>query len=79
MIHPPGIISTSGDVWKNQRRFTLRTLRDLGFGRNTLEPIMQEELEELLKLFHNRQGEKVDVGVSSAPLTRPPLSGDNTL
>ncbi|MPC72944.1 Cytochrome P450 2J6 [Portunus trituberculatus] len=60
---PLGIISTSGDVWKNQRRFTLRTLRDLGFGRNTLEPIMQEELEELLKLFHERQGEKVDVGL----------------
>ncbi|XP_063865486.1 cytochrome P450 2J4-like isoform X2 [Scylla paramamosain] len=60
---PLGIISTSGDVWKNQRRFTLRTLRDLGFGRSTLEPIMQEELEELLKLFREREGEKVEVGL----------------
>ncbi|KAG0724549.1 Cytochrome P450 2J6 [Chionoecetes opilio] len=59
-----GIIGTSGDVWRQQRRFTLRTLRDLGFGRNTMEPIMQEELDELLQLFTRRQGEKVDVGVS---------------
>ncbi|XP_050700527.1 cytochrome P450 2J2-like isoform X6 [Eriocheir sinensis] len=58
-----GIISTSGDVWKNQRRFTLRTLKDLGFGRNALEPIMQEELDELLQLLRRRQGEKVDVGL----------------
>ncbi|KAG0698352.1 Cytochrome P450 2J6 [Chionoecetes opilio] len=57
------IIGTSGDVWRQQRRFTLRTLRDLGFGRNTLEPIMQEELDELLQLFRRRQGEKVDVGL----------------
>ncbi|KAG0712303.1 Cytochrome P450 2J6 [Chionoecetes opilio] len=58
-----GIISSSGDVWRQQRRFTLRTLRDLGFGRNTLEPIMQEELDELLQLLMRRQGEKVDVGL----------------
>ncbi|KAG0723924.1 Cytochrome P450 2J6 [Chionoecetes opilio] len=58
-----GIIGTSGDVWRQQRRFTLRTLRDLGFGRNTMEPIMQEELDELLQLFTRRQGEKVDVGL----------------
>ncbi|XP_050700522.1 cytochrome P450 2C15-like isoform X2 [Eriocheir sinensis] len=58
---PLGIISTNGDAWKNQRRFTLRTLRDLGFGRNSLEPIMQEELDELLQLLRRRQGEKVNM------------------
>lgn len=60
---PLGIVTTNGDVWRTQRRFTLRTLKDLGFGRNTLEPIMQEELEELLQLFQQQKGQKIDIGL----------------
>lgn len=50
-------------MWKNQRRFTLRSLKDLGFGRNSIEPIMQKELEDLINTFSQTEGQKVDVGV----------------
>lgn len=61
---PLGILGTSGDVWKNQRRFTLRSLKDLGFGRNSIEPIMQKELEDLINTFSQTEGQKVDVGLT---------------
>ena len=63
----PGVIGTSGEVWKQQRRFTLRSLKDLGFGKNSLEPIMQQELEELLDIFTQKAKEKFEVGVSGLP------------
>ncbi|GAB0087452.1 Cytochrome P450 [Sergentomyia squamirostris] len=41
-----GILFTEGDFWKNQRRFTLRHLRDYGFGRrfNQLEIEVRDEI-----------------------------------
>ncbi|XP_066953766.1 cytochrome P450 2B1-like [Macrobrachium rosenbergii] len=60
---PLGILGTSGDVWKNQRRFTLRALKDQGFGKHSLEPIMQSELVELGQYLASKQKEKVPVGL----------------
>lgn len=42
-----GAIFTFGEKWKEQRRFTLRHLRDLGFGKRSLEGIAHEELQEV--------------------------------
>ncbi|KAK4295179.1 hypothetical protein Pmani_032235 [Petrolisthes manimaculis] len=61
---PLGILGTSGEAWKSQRRFTLRTLKDLGLGRQTLEPIMQSELEELIDYFRINEGRKTDIGLT---------------
>ncbi|XP_046394154.1 methyl farnesoate epoxidase-like [Ischnura elegans] len=40
-----GVLWISGEKWKDQRRFTLRNLKDLGFGKRSLEGIAHEELE----------------------------------
>ncbi|XP_039948484.1 probable cytochrome P450 304a1 [Bactrocera tryoni] len=50
-----GIFFREGPVWKEQRRFILRYLRDYGFGRRfgELESIMQEEITDLLDLIRN--------------------------
>ena len=31
----PGLLMSNGKTWSEQRRFTLRTLRDFGFGTGT--------------------------------------------
>ena len=37
-----------GDFWQEQRRFTLRHLRDLGFGRTSSENLIEDEIHQLL-------------------------------
>ena len=48
-----GIINTSGQVWKEQRRFSLHTLRDFGFGRKEME---ERILQSIAELHANIQG-----------------------
>ena len=42
-----GVIHNEGPAWQEQRRFTLRHLRDLGFGRTSSEGLIQEEIDDL--------------------------------
>jgi hypothetical protein len=37
----PGVISTSGRYWRDQRRFLLKNLKDFGFGRASMESLIQ--------------------------------------
>lgn len=39
---------TDGDVFQEQRRFTLRNLRDLGFGKTCMESTIHDEINELI-------------------------------
>ncbi len=41
---PAGMISTTGEFWREQRRFSHTVLRDLGMGRSVLEHKIAEEL-----------------------------------
>ena len=43
-----GIINTDGQTWSNQRRFSLKQLRDLGFGRKSLDSVMLEEIDDVI-------------------------------
>nr|QGA72961.1 cytochrome P450 3041C2 [Lepeophtheirus salmonis salmonis] len=58
--HPLGIINTSGHVWKEQRRFAVRNLKDFGFGKNTLDAVIQNEarftIEDIIKESKNNNG-----------------------
>lgn len=42
-----------GHYWKEQRRFSLRNLRDYGFGRRfeTTEEHMEKEIRDMIDLF----------------------------
>ena len=42
-----GIIFNEGSTWVEHRRFSLRHLRDLGFGKQSMEGVVLHEIEEL--------------------------------
>ncbi len=57
----PGVVMSNGKAWAEQRRFTLHTLRDLGFGKHGMEQQILEEVNELCKQIRNFQGKPVDI------------------
>ncbi|CAG0918414.1 unnamed protein product [Notodromas monacha] len=43
-----GLICSEGDPWKEQRRFCLKSMRDFGFGKTSMEVSIMAELEDLV-------------------------------
>ncbi len=39
--HWAGIMFNDGPMWKEQRRFSLKILRDMGMGKRSMEALMQ--------------------------------------
>ncbi|KAK3085480.1 hypothetical protein FSP39_004034 [Pinctada imbricata] len=52
-----GIIATSGELWKQQRSFALKTLRSFGFGKRCLEHQILQEVEIFMGEITKRGGE----------------------
>jgi methyl farnesoate epoxidase / farnesoate epoxidase len=50
-----GVIHNDGPEWQEQRRFALRHLRDLGFGRTSSEGLIREEIEDLMEEIRAHQ------------------------
>lgn len=44
-----GIVAVDGDKWKEQRRFSLSTLRDFGFGKTLMEDKISQETNLMLR------------------------------
>jgi len=42
-----GILLCDGPVWHEQRRFVLKSLRDFGFGKESMEGMLIQEMQDL--------------------------------
>ena len=54
---PEGIMLTNGDQWSHQRRFALKTLKDFGFGKQSLESTINTEIDEMITKYSLHQGD----------------------
>ncbi len=57
----PGVIASRGQVWQQQRRFALHTLRDLGFGKNGVEDNILDEVKELSQYLESSNGKPINI------------------
>ncbi|KAL3047704.1 hypothetical protein OYC64_021811 [Pagothenia borchgrevinki] len=55
-----GIVFSSGNIWKQQRRFALSTLRIFGFGKKSLEPIVLDEFTYCAQYFNSFKGKPLN-------------------
>jgi methyl farnesoate epoxidase/farnesoate epoxidase len=54
-----GVIFNNGESWKEMRRFTIRTLRDFGFGKkDSMESVMKDELDHLIELMKEEMSQR---------------------
>ncbi|KAM4771244.1 cytochrome P450 2K6-like [Rhinophrynus dorsalis] len=60
MDHGLGITLSNGENWKVMRRFTIRTLRDFGMGRSTIEERIIEECSYLINCLASFKGKPFD-------------------
>lgn len=54
-----GIITGEGPHWEQQRRFTLRTLRDLGFAKTAMEGIILEEVNTMITFLEKNADKSI--------------------
>lgn len=59
-----GVLLTDGELWKEQRRFLLRHLKEFGFGRKGMGEIAKSEAEHMIKdvinILDNNNNDSVD-------------------
>jgi hypothetical protein len=53
----PGIIFSESKVWTENRRAALHNLRDLGFGKSSMEQIIQDEMLECTSRLNKLNGQ----------------------
>ncbi|XP_021957281.1 methyl farnesoate epoxidase [Folsomia candida] len=56
-----GIIMTDGDLWKETRRFSLRHLRDFGYGRSNMETSVMDEVQNVVDRLDKQIGNEEQV------------------
>ncbi|GAB1302392.1 Cytochrome P450 2C29 [Apodemus speciosus] len=56
-----GIVFSNGNRWKETRRFTLMTLRNLGMGKRNIEDCVQKEAQCLVEELRKTEGSPCDL------------------
>ena len=56
-----GLFLSQGETWKQQRRFTVKTLGDFGFGKSSMEDLVWEEAEKFCESLSSRVEKPVQV------------------
>ena len=49
--------------WQEQRRFTLKNLKDLGFGKSSMEILIQEEIEKCIEMLRQEVGKPTQLNL----------------
>jgi hypothetical protein len=52
----PGVIFSHGKYWKELGRFMLRNLKDFGFGKSSMEDMLQDEAVKLCSCLSKSVG-----------------------
>ncbi|XP_008405248.1 cytochrome P450 2J6-like [Poecilia reticulata] len=55
-----GVIFSNGNIWKQQRRFALSTLKYFGFGKKSLEPVILDEFTHCAEEIRGYRGKPVN-------------------
>eukprot|EP00093_Oithona_nana_P007338 07338.XXX_25634_23310_1 [CDS] Oithona nana genome sequencing. len=58
-----GLLQSSGSEWMEQRRFTMRQLKDMGFGKSSMEDLIIREIEDLCALLRKDVGQEMSVNL----------------
>jgi len=64
-----GIMHSQGEIWREQRKFTVRTLREFGFGRGSMEDLVQDEFSKFSDHLDTYKGEYIEIsGLFNLPV-----------
>ena len=61
----PGLLISEGRTWVEQRRFSLRTLRDYGFGKSSMEETIKEEVQLFTEEKQREPFDFINIATSS--------------
>ena len=74
-----GLILSSGQEWFDQRQFSIRKLRNLGFGKVSMEDALIDEVDKLSDLLKGEQGRPVSLIYKANIRFDPIVNFDNTI
>jgi len=54
-----GIVNSNGQTWENNRRFTIRKLRDVDVFKSSIESLIIDEASTLISFFERSKGKTI--------------------